>query len=104
MMIEAMNAEQLWLTFEERPTTIQAVYVTVDNVDRLAAYYARGGYEVTTHRTTTDDDAVTVTLVRDNQATTFTTDQVLVYGNPPTVVADPGPFRRAWRLQEVRDD
>ena len=87
--------DPLFQPFEARPDECQAVYLSYDNIDRIARYYAESGYNATVIR---EKDNPTRLIVQhgEDSAVVALVDSVLVYGHPPTVM-DPVDFRRLWR-------
>lgn len=88
----------LFESFEKRPDECQAVYVSDDNIDRIATYYAQSGYDATVHR---DRGNASLTLCRDGVSMSVVPEQCLIYGHPPTAV-DVDEFLRVWRVSHER--
>jgi hypothetical protein len=89
-------SETLFKPFEQRPAECQAVYVSHDNIDQLARYYAFGGYDAAVVRDQGQPPTLTIRRHDGGDETVVRTEQVLVYGNPPTVM-EPDDFHRDWR-------
>jgi hypothetical protein len=90
---------ELFKEFEERPARCSAVFVSEENIDRIAAYYAQYGYQAITHR---DGLHVELELQRDGQTITVTPGVVLSSGHPPTIT-DYNEFRKVWRMANHED-
>jgi hypothetical protein len=86
---------QLFQPFEKRPDECSAVYISYDNIDRIARYYADSGYNATVIR---EKDNPTRLIVQrgEDSAVVALLDSVLVYGHPPTVMTL-DEFTRDWR-------